>query len=33
MLEKVRELRKDHPMTKWETATRKAFRIGDAAKG
>ena len=32
MLEKVREIRKDHDMTKWELATRKAFRIGDAAE-
>jgi ketol-acid reductoisomerase len=32
MLQQVREIRKDHSMTKWEEATRKAFRIGDAAR-
>jgi len=32
MLAKVREIRKDVPMTRWEEATRKAFRIGDAAE-
>jgi ketol-acid reductoisomerase len=31
-LERVREIRKEHPMTKWEESTRKMFRIGDAAQ-
>jgi ketol-acid reductoisomerase len=31
MLEKIREIRKDHPMTRWEESTRRIFRIGDAA--
>jgi ketol-acid reductoisomerase len=30
MLEKAREFRKDVPMMRWEEATRRAFRIGDA---
>ncbi len=30
VLEKVREIRQDLPMTRWEDATRRAFRIGDA---
>lgn len=33
MLDKVREIRKEHEMTQWEEATRRAFRIGDAGKG
>ena len=33
MLDKIRTLRKDAKMTQWEEATRKAFRIGDAAPG
>jgi ketol-acid reductoisomerase len=33
MLEKAREMRKDVPMMRYEEATRRAFRIGDAAKG
>ena len=31
LLEKSRVVRATHPMTKWEEATRKAFRLGDAA--
>ena len=33
LLEKVRAVREDLPMTAWEDATRRAFRIGDAARG
>jgi ketol-acid reductoisomerase len=31
ILEKAREVRADLPFTRWEDATRRAFRIGDAA--
>lgn len=33
MLEKIAEARKQAPFTKWEDATRKMFRIGNAAPG
>jgi ketol-acid reductoisomerase len=32
LFEKIREVREQLPFTKWETAARKAFRIGDAAE-
>ena len=32
IFEKIREVREQLPFTKWETAARKAFRIGDAAE-
>ena len=31
ILEKAREMQKTLPMTAWEEATRRAFRIGNAA--
>jgi len=32
LFEKIREVREQLPFTKWETAARKAFRIGNAAE-
>jgi len=33
IFEKIRAIREQMPFTKWETAARRAFRIGDAGKG
>jgi len=32
LFEKIREVREQLPFTKWETAARRAFRIGDAGE-
>jgi ketol-acid reductoisomerase len=32
LFEKIREVREQLPFTKWETAARRAFRIGDASE-
>ncbi len=32
LFEKIRAVRDELPFTKWESAARKAFRIGDASE-